>query len=54
MIISYLNHAYKNILPEFESWKSLFPLSSAQNVETPDFDIWPDLDLTCEFNLRFT
>ena len=28
------------------------PVPRAQNVKTPDFDIWPDLDLTCDLDLN--
>ena len=34
-------------------WKSVNPILSAPNVRT-DFDLWPDLDLTCDLNIKFT
>ena len=54
VLISYHNHAYDNILPEFEPSGSVILVPRAQNVKTPDFDIWPDLDLTYDLNVKFT
>ena len=50
----YHNHAFDNIVSEFEPSGSIILVSRAQNVKTPNFDIWPDLDLTCDLNLKFT
>ena len=54
ILIPYLNHAFENIVSEFEPSGSIILVSRAQNVETPNFDVWPDLDLTCGLNLKFT
>ena len=54
ILISYLNHAYDNILSEFEPSNSIIPVPRVQNVKTPVFLIWPDRDLTCDLNLKFT
>ena len=49
-----VNHAYGNTFPEFEPSGSIILVSRAQNVKTPDFDLWPDLDLSCDVNIKFT
>ena len=54
MLIPYLNHAFDNILIEFEPSGSIIMVPRAQNVKTPDFDLWPDLDLTFDLNIKFT
>ena len=54
LFIPYLNHAFDNILPEFELSGSIILVPKAQNVKTPDFDLWPDLDLTYDLNLKLT
>ena len=54
ILIPYLNHAFDNILPEFEPSGSIILVPRAHNVKTPDFDLLPDLDLTCDVNLKFT
>ena len=54
MLIPYLNHAFDNILIEFEPSGSIILVPRAQNVKTPDFDLWPDLDLTFDLNIKFT
>ena len=41
-----VKHAYDNILPECEPSGSIILVPRAQNVKTPDFELWPDLDLT--------
>ena len=55
ILISYLNHAYENILPEFEPSGSIILVPRIpQNVKTPDFDLRPDLDHACDLNIKFT
>ena len=50
---TYLKHTYEKTLLEFEQWESISSDPRAQNVEIPDFDLWPDLDLTRDLNLKF-
>ena len=54
ILMLYLNHAFDNILPEFEPSGSIILVPREQNVKTPDFDLWPDLDLTFDLNIKFT
>ena len=53
ILIPYLNHAFDNIWSEFQPSGSIILDPRAQNVKTPNFDLWPDLDLTCDLNLKF-
>ena len=39
MLIPYLNHAFDNMLPEFEPSGSIILVPRVQNVKTPDFDV---------------
>ena len=32
----------------------MIPVPMAQNIKMPDFDLEPDLDLTCDLNLKFS
>ena len=54
ILMPYLNHAFDNILPEFEPSGSIILVPRVQNVKTPNFDLWPDLDLKCDRNLKLT
>ena len=54
ILIPYSNHALENILSEFEPSGSIILVPKAQNVKAPDFDLWPDFDLTFDLNIKFT
>ena len=43
ILISYLNHAYENILSEFEPSRFIILVPRAQNVKTSDFDLYLSL-----------
>ena len=39
ILIPYVNHAYDDILPEFEPSGSKILVPMSQHVKTPDFDL---------------